>query len=95
MGTGTIAQRSRHAVLSSIVARHDNGRLEPNYSHVLGNAAAGAISTLYHPASNSAGKLALDNALIGIGAGAFVNLTREFLFRPFTKGIPVYGKGKP
>ncbi len=95
MGSGTTKQRAKHAIVSAVLARGDNGRWQPNYSHILGNASAGAISTLYHPASNSAGKLALDNALIGIGGTAFVNLTREFLFKPFTHGIPAYSKGKP
>lgn len=90
MGHGTVRQRARHAILSAVIARGDNGRMEPNYSHVLGNAAAGAVSTLYHPATDSAGKLALDNGLIGILGSAAVNLTREFLLKPFTRGIPVY-----
>ena len=90
MGKGTIHQRARHAILSAVLARGDNGRTEPNYSHILGNAATGAISTLYHPAADSAGKLALDNGLIGIVGSAAVNLTREFLLKPFTKGVPVY-----
>ncbi len=87
MGTGTVKARTRHALLSAVLARHDTGRWEPNYSHILGNAAAGAISTTYHPASNSAGSLALDNALIGVGGSAVVNLVREFVLKPFTHGI--------
>ncbi|MGI4831521.1 MAG: carboxypeptidase-like regulatory domain-containing protein [Janthinobacterium lividum] len=90
MGHGTIGQRARHAILSAVIARGDNGRPEPNYSHILGNAAAGAISMLYHPATDSAGRLALDNGLIGILGNAAVNLTREFLLKPFTRGVPVY-----
>jgi hypothetical protein len=88
-GTGTYRQRAMHAVLSAVIARGDRGRLEPNYSHVLGNAAAGAISTLYHPATDSAGKLALDNALLGTLGEAGVNLAREFLLKPFMRGVPV------
>lgn len=89
MGTGTNAARARHAILSSVLAKHDNnGRWEPNYSHILGNAAAGAISTLYHPDSNGTGELAARNALIGVAGGAAVNLVREFLLKPFTHGLP-------
>lgn len=88
LGKGTVAARVRHAVLSSVIARHDTGRWEPNYSHVLGNAGAGAISTLYHPDKYGPGTLAYRNALIGIGGGAAVNLVREFLLKPFTHGTP-------
>ncbi len=93
-GTGTLGQRARHAMLSAVLARHDTGRWEPNYSHILGNAAAGAISATYHPASNSAGSLARNNALIGVAGGAAVNLAREFLFRPFTRGISPTATGQ-
>ncbi len=87
MGTGTVRQRALYAITSSVITRGNNGRPQPNYSHVLGNAAAGAISTLYHPDSESTGKLVLDNTLIGIGGQAVVNLCREFLLKPFTHGI--------
>ena len=87
MGAGNVGARARHAVLSAILARHDTGRWEPNYSHILGNAAAGALSTTYHPAANSAEKLALDNALLGTLGEAGVNLAREFLLKPFVRGV--------
>ena len=85
---GTIRQRARHAILSAVLTRGDDGATEPNYSHILGNAAAGAMSTLYHPSTDSAGKLALDNALLGTVGEAAVNLTREFLLKHFTRGLP-------
>lgn len=87
MGTGTYTERALYALASGVLTRGDNGRPQPSYSHVLGNAAAGALSSVYHPASDSAGKLALDNALIGIAGEAAVNLCREFLLKPFTHGI--------
>jgi hypothetical protein len=87
--------RLKHALLAGLVARGDNGRWQPNYSHIAGNAAAGAISTLYHPDANSAGELAADNALIGIAGGAFQGLLREFLWSHFTSKVPSYAKGKP
>ena len=86
LGTGTMRQRALYAITSSVIARGNNGRNQPNYSHILGNAAAGALSGVYHP-DESSGKLALDNALIGIGGQAAVNLCREFLLKPFTRGI--------
>jgi hypothetical protein len=87
--------RLKHALLAGLVARGDNGRWQPNYSHIAGNAAAGALSSVYHPASNSAGSLAAANALIGIGGGAFQGLIREFLWDHFTSKVPSYAKGKP
>jgi hypothetical protein len=94
MGHGTVRRRALHAIASAILVRGDNGRTELNYSHILGNASAGAISTLYHPATDSAGKLALDNALLGTLGEAGVNLCREFLLHPFTRGIPAYAHGE-
>ena len=90
---GTVRQRARHAILSAVIARGDNGRPEPNYSHLFGNAAAGALSTYYHPSTDSAGKLALDNALLGSAGEAAVDLAREFLLRHFTRGVPAASSG--
>lgn len=88
-------KRLKHALLAGVVARGDNGRWQPNYSHILGNASAGAISTLYHPASNSAASLALDNAIIGVAGGAFQGIFREFVWPRFTTKVPAYATGKP
>lgn len=92
---GTVKHRVWHAVTSAFVARGDNGRMEPNYSHILGNASAGAISTLYHPAADSAGKLALDNALLGSLGEAGVNVVRELFLKPFVRGGDVDVNGMP
>ena len=88
-------KRIKHAVLFGVVARGDNGKWQPNYSHIMGNAAAGALSTVYHPASNSAGSLALDNALIGVAGGAVQGLVREFVTSRVTHKVPSYATGKP
>ncbi len=87
-------KRLLHALSAGIIARGDNGRPQPNYSHIAGNAAAGALSTVYHPADHSAGSLALDNALIGIAGGAVQGLVREFVLKPFTHKVPPYANGK-
>lgn len=92
---GTVKQRVRHAMLSAILARGDNGRMELNYSHILGNAGAGALSTLYHPAADSAGKLALDNALLGTLGEAGVNVVRELFLKRFVRGGDVDANGMP
>jgi len=87
--------RLKHALLAGLIARGDNGHWQPNYSHIAGNASAGALSTLYHPDANGAGELARDNAIIGIAGGAFQGLLREFLWSRFTSKVPSYAKGKP
>ncbi len=88
-------QRIKHALLAGLVTRADNGRWRPNYSHILGNASAGAISTLYHPDKYGPGELAGLNAAIGIGGGAFQALFREFVWPRFTTKVPDYATGKP
>jgi hypothetical protein len=93
--SGTVKQRVWHAVSSAFVVRGDNGHMEPNYSHVLGNASAGALSTLYHPAADSAGKLALDNALLGTLGEAGVNVVRELFLKPFVRGGDADRNGMP
>ena len=93
--SGTLKQRVWHAVASAFVTRGDNGRTEPNYSHILGNASSGALSSLYHPAADSAGKLALDNALLGSLGEAGVNVVRELFLKRFVRGGDVDVKGMP
>lgn len=96
MGPGSSTrQRLKHALLAGLVTRADNGRWQPNYSHILGNASAGAISTLYHPDNYGPGELAGLNAAIGIGGGAFQALFREFVWPRFTTKVPDYATGKP
>ena len=92
---GTVKERVRHAVLSAFLTRGDNGRTELNYSHILGNAGAGALSTLYHPAADSAGKLALDNALLGTLGEAAVDVTRELFLKRFVRGGDPDANGMP
>jgi hypothetical protein len=89
------AKRLKHAALAGLIAKGDNGKWQPNYSHVLGNASAGALSTVYHPDSNGPGELAFDNAVIGIAGGAFQAIIREFVWPHFTHNVPTYAKGKP
>jgi len=93
-GSGSIPSRTWHALSSAIICRGDNGRLQPNYSHVLGNFAAGGLSNLYRPNEDRGARLAVDNALIHTAANAFNNLLREFVLRSITTQVPVYANGK-
>jgi len=68
--------------------------MQPNYSHMLGSASAGAVSSVYHPASDSAGYLAALNFGVGIGSKGVQCLIREFILPRFTTHVPAYAKGK-
>ena len=94
-GTGSITSRAWHALSSAFICRGDNGNLQFNASHILGNFAAGGISNLYRPEDDRGIALAIDNALLHTAANAAGNLAREFALRNITTKIPSYAKGKP
>jgi hypothetical protein len=94
-GTGSITSRAWHALSSAFICRGDNGNLQFNASHILGNFAAGGISNLYRPQDDRGIVLAIDNALLHTAANAAGNLAREFALREITTKIPSYAKGKP
>lgn len=75
-GTGSIAARTWHALSWALVGRGDNGRREPNYSNLLGNFSAGAISNLYYPDTGI--KLTMVNSAIVTLEGALGNVGLEF-----------------
>jgi len=84
-GTGSKRSRVLYAIANSVICKGDNGRWQANYSGILGSLAAGGISNLYYPARDREGaELTFENALIGIGAGAAVNLLQEFVMRRLT-----------
>ena len=88
-GRGSIASRALYAIASSVICRGDNGRLQPNYSGLLGGIAAGGISDLYYPASSRNGvQVTFANALIGTAEGAMQNLAQEFIVRRLTPRLP-------
>jgi hypothetical protein len=87
-GTGTIRSRALYAIKSAFICRGDNGRDEFDFSHILGDFAAGTLSNLYYPESNEGPSLILTNGLIEIGGMAGTNLFREFVLRPFTTHTP-------
>jgi hypothetical protein len=94
-GTGSITSRVWHALSSAFICRGDNGRRQFNYSHILGNFAAGGISNLYRPEGDRGIALAVDNALLHTATNAAGNLAREFALKNITTKIPAYAKGKP
>jgi hypothetical protein len=94
-GSGTLGSRAWHAVSSSFPCRGDNGHLQFNYSHFLGNLAAGGISNLYRPDEDRGVVLAINNALLHTAALAGANLAREFALRKITTHVAPYAPGKP
>ncbi len=94
-GSGSRTSRAFYAIAAAVVCRGDNGRMQPNYSHILGGIAVGGISNLYYPAGSRGGSLIMLNALIGTVGQAGDNLLREFVLRRFTTSVPDYANGKP
>jgi hypothetical protein len=94
-GKGSIASRALYAMSRAVVTRTDDGRLQPNYSEVLGDLSAGAISNLYYPQSDRGVSLVLLNGLTGTGANAASNLIREFLLKGMTSHVPKGADGQP
>jgi hypothetical protein len=87
-GTGSIRSRMLYAMSAAVIARGDDGRWKPNYSHVLGTFSAAGISNLYYPASDRGASLVLSNGLVATGTTAVTNLLREFVFKRFTSHVP-------
>jgi Carboxypeptidase regulatory-like domain len=92
-GTGSIHSRLLYAISAAVIARGDDGRWKPNYSHVLGNFSAAGISNLYYPPSDRGASLVLFNGLAATGATAFSNVLREFVFKRVTSHAPKAANG--
>ena len=84
-GTGTVRSRIFYAISRAVICRGDNGRSQPNFSGVLGDLSAGAISNIYYPASDRHGAaLTLENGFLGVAGDAMNGLVQEFLLSHFT-----------
>lgn len=94
-GSGGIRSRLFYAMASTFVCRGDNGRLEPNYSQLLGNFAAAGISNVYRAPGDQSVGLTFRNGLIMTGSGMAENILREFFSRKLTPNVPTFANGKP
>ncbi|MGH9325361.1 MAG: carboxypeptidase-like regulatory domain-containing protein [Terriglobia bacterium] len=92
-GSGSFKSRLVHALSYAVIARSDTGRTMPDYSDLLGDLTAGAISNLYYPPANRGAGLLFTNFGTGIAARAADNVVIEFLSKRFTTHVP--GNGKP
>ncbi len=92
-GTGSKKSRLYHAVDSAFVARSDSGHLMPNYSYLLADMCAGALSNTYYPHADRGLNLVFTNAFIGIAGRAGSSVLEEFIGKHITKNAK--GSGKP
>ena len=77
-GTGSVRSRLRHALGAAVVARGDNGKRQFNFSNVLGNYTAGALSNLYYPADARGLDHTLINGTVVTAEGSLGNIGLEF-----------------
>jgi hypothetical protein len=94
-GSGSVGSRVFYALRAAVVTRGDDGRMQPNYSQVLGNFAASGISNLYRAPGDRTVGLTFRNGLIMTASGAVENLLREFFSRKLTSNVPSFANGKP
>ncbi len=94
-GSGSTRSRILYALGATVICRRDDGRLEPNYSQVLGAFGAAGISNLYRAPGDRQASLTFRNGLIITGTSALENVLREFLSRKLTPNVPAFANGKP
>ena len=93
-GSGGARSRTWHALASAVVTRSDHGRLQPNYSHILGSLVAGAVANAYHPESSRGLGLTFETLGITTAGNAAGNLFREFVLRGLVPSVPPFANGK-
>jgi hypothetical protein len=94
-GNGSARSRALYAIEATVITRGDNGRSQPNYSHILGNFAAAGASNIYRSPQDRSASLTFRNGLIITGSNAATNLLREFLLRKLTRNVPVSSQPNP
>lgn len=93
-GTGSPPSRVWYALSQTVVTRGDNGKTQPNYSHILGNFVTAGISNVYRAPGDRTFDLTMRDALIVTAADAVGNVLREFISKPFTSHVPKFAHGK-
>ncbi|MBV8831383.1 MAG: hypothetical protein JO108_19400 [Acidobacteriaceae bacterium] len=77
-GTGSFGSRLRHAALSTLRCRDDNGTADWNYSNLLGNVVTGALANTYYAKSDRGINLVFGRALTVTAEGALGAVFEEF-----------------
>ena len=88
LGSGSVRTRLWHAVGSAFITRTDSGGTAPNYSYLLGDVSAAALSNLYYPQANRGVGLVFTNAAVGLAGRVGGNIFREFLSKHLTTNVP-------
>jgi len=103
LGQGTFRHRMLYALATTVVCKHDKtGKWEPNYSNIAGNIAAGGISNLYYPSSDSGIGQTFTNGLVVTAEGSIGSIFQEFwpdiarklLHQDPTHGLDAQAAGK-
>jgi hypothetical protein len=92
-GSGSIPSRTFHAVAFTFTARGDNGKTQPNYSHLLGSLAAAGIANTYHPAGSRGLGDTFQTFGIDLAGNIAGNIFREFVLRHL-ESVPTFANGK-
>ncbi|HEY0265022.1 MAG TPA: hypothetical protein VGC07_10925 [Granulicella sp.] len=74
----SFAKRFFYAISTAVICHSDSGRLQPNYSNVLGNLASGGISNLYYPEAERGFGLTVEQGMIVTAEGSIGSLLVEF-----------------
>ena len=72
-------RRVMHAIVRTVVAQSDNGKLIPNYANLITYPASAEISNLYVPGIQGNATATWARILIGLGTDPANNLITEFL----------------
>lgn len=84
MGTGTTRSRAFHALSSTLITRGDDGKRKVNFSQILGEFSAAALSNAYFPEQERGAHLVLFNGFADLGGNMVDNLIREFILNHVT-----------
>jgi hypothetical protein len=87
-GTGSKRSRFFYALSMTVICKGDNGRFQPNYSHIGGSFASGAISNLYHAPADRGIGLTMIQTLLDFTGRASNNVIQELLLRRVTTNAP-------
>ena len=79
MGEGhPFKQRFIYSLETTVIARGDNGKKQPNFSNVLGNLVSGGISNFYYPKAERGAALTIEQGFEVTAEGSFGALLIEF-----------------
>lgn len=85
-GYGTKRERILYALSTAVICKGDNGKNQFNYSSLLGNLSAGALTNLYYPPGSRNGiGITIENGLLATAGVGFGHVIQEFVFERITK----------